>query len=781
MKENIKPKLPEKEIQPSAYTISGRTAVVQKKVNKTGLPDNLKSGLENLSGYDLSHVRVHFNSAKPAQLQALAYTQGSEIHVAPGHEKHLPHEGWHVIQQMQGRVRPDIQLKTGDGVNYDRTLENEADHMGAQAFTTGSETTTLKSNPQLRPAPRASSRPMPFQFTLRDARKYIARTKDEFTYPEEWDGYPTLEQIQEHINSKGVNWKEINNRLNAPASGLEPKRKTVDEGSDPEQTSKGKKKKQKSTASREADNADQEERADASIKAKKKRKKRTKEVDDPEKETAIGTSEGLKKKPLRRRRRARKSKFPGSSPSKKEAVEKEAAESFARSKSKRLKEEIVDDGDEADISSSDDEISFGTADKLADHIKYLTQMDEGKAAKGPQSFLGKLEGYDWLAIHRQLIKRGELTRRIKDKKASQNQVRCTVSLTVKGEGGQRVISYHIPRTFVSGEKGMNIKNIKKWLVEKRILETEEDYSSSLHAHSEQDLTQYFRDTANLDEILAQLRKGMLKGEEAVAVILDFVSAPNTVCTPCHDSVDAVMTEVVIPYFNKALRAKLDVIINASAFGKFKGGGKQETDKAKWVETTVDYDKIQASEARARQRANRDKRRSRGLKPPADPTSEKTAPSKKSKKDREKPKSKLIAAPRDLRRQVEETYGAIVQIGGEGLNCYIRAIVTGLKLRGIIGEFPVETLVGAIAAELEDAQLRDDDGMIDAGGLDAEMVRRLIASNTQDIMDGGVDVGVMIVQWDSHNGRIATYTANEGSVNLVLFYTPGHFDYITFRQ
>ena len=49
-------------------------------------------------------VRVHYNSTKPAQLNAHAYTQGTDIHVASGQERHLPHEGWHVVQQMQGRV-----------------------------------------------------------------------------------------------------------------------------------------------------------------------------------------------------------------------------------------------------------------------------------------------------------------------------------------------------------------------------------------------------------------------------------------------------------------------------------------------------------------------------------------------------------------------------------------------------------------------------------------------------------------------------------------------------
>jgi len=106
-------------------------------VNNTGLPDQLKSGIESLSGLSMDHVRVHYNSSQPAQLNALAYAQGSDIHLAPGQERHLPHEAWHVVQQAQGRVRPTMQKKEGMPVNDDRCLEVEAEVMGTRALTTG--------------------------------------------------------------------------------------------------------------------------------------------------------------------------------------------------------------------------------------------------------------------------------------------------------------------------------------------------------------------------------------------------------------------------------------------------------------------------------------------------------------------------------------------------------------------------------------------------------------------------------------------------------------------
>ncbi len=99
--------------------------------NHTGLPDDLKAGIENLSGFSLNDVQVHFNSSQPAQLQALAYAQGSEIHVGPHQEEHLAHEAWHVVQQKQGRVRPTIQAR-GTAVNDDAALEQEANEIASK-------------------------------------------------------------------------------------------------------------------------------------------------------------------------------------------------------------------------------------------------------------------------------------------------------------------------------------------------------------------------------------------------------------------------------------------------------------------------------------------------------------------------------------------------------------------------------------------------------------------------------------------------------------------------
>lgn len=97
------------------------------KRNNTGIPDNMKKRFETFSKISFDDVRVHYNSEKPARLNALAYTKGTQVYIAPGQDKHLPHELGHVAQQKQGRVKPTGRIN-GLPVNEDRTLEREADN-----------------------------------------------------------------------------------------------------------------------------------------------------------------------------------------------------------------------------------------------------------------------------------------------------------------------------------------------------------------------------------------------------------------------------------------------------------------------------------------------------------------------------------------------------------------------------------------------------------------------------------------------------------------------------
>lgn len=93
------------------------------------LPEHLKERLEQGTGFSMDDVRIHYHSDKPAELGALAYTQGADIFIGPGQEKHLEHELGHVVQQKQGKVRPTTHIE-GIPVNDASDLEMTAERIG---------------------------------------------------------------------------------------------------------------------------------------------------------------------------------------------------------------------------------------------------------------------------------------------------------------------------------------------------------------------------------------------------------------------------------------------------------------------------------------------------------------------------------------------------------------------------------------------------------------------------------------------------------------------------
>ena len=111
-----------------------------KSENQTGMPDDVKQRMEESFNTDFSGVRVHPESSSAPEVGALAYTQGTDIHFAPGQFKPdtstgqqlLGHELAHVVQQAAGRVSPTTEIG-GMPVNDNQSLEHEADVLGAQA------------------------------------------------------------------------------------------------------------------------------------------------------------------------------------------------------------------------------------------------------------------------------------------------------------------------------------------------------------------------------------------------------------------------------------------------------------------------------------------------------------------------------------------------------------------------------------------------------------------------------------------------------------------------
>lgn len=134
--------------------------------NRAGMPEPLMVNLETHSGFDLSGVRVHRNSVEPAKLNALAYTQGQNIYLGSGEERHLAHEAWHAVQQMQGRVRPGG-LQIGDAaINDDAGLESEADRM-ANVLSSPPGAAMAETRPLRQPAGDSHSSRQPVQRQVR--------------------------------------------------------------------------------------------------------------------------------------------------------------------------------------------------------------------------------------------------------------------------------------------------------------------------------------------------------------------------------------------------------------------------------------------------------------------------------------------------------------------------------------------------------------------------------------------------------------------------------------
>jgi hypothetical protein len=103
------------------------------------LPQRMRSMMEAAFHADFSDIRVHQGAPDAKSLSALAFTQGRDIHFAPGQyspdslegQKIIGHELAHVVQQQEGRVA--VPQGQGAPINDDAALEAEADALGAKA------------------------------------------------------------------------------------------------------------------------------------------------------------------------------------------------------------------------------------------------------------------------------------------------------------------------------------------------------------------------------------------------------------------------------------------------------------------------------------------------------------------------------------------------------------------------------------------------------------------------------------------------------------------------
>ncbi|MGH1336002.1 MAG: hypothetical protein ACRBFS_07720 [Aureispira sp.] len=117
--------------------------VLKPKPNKTGIPNALKASIEYMSQVSLDDVRVHYNSDKPATIGANAYAKYPDIYIAPGQEKHLSEELWHIVQQLKDNVAATNQIE-GTPINDQKVFEEDAKKQGSLAQKTTAPTTLPK-------------------------------------------------------------------------------------------------------------------------------------------------------------------------------------------------------------------------------------------------------------------------------------------------------------------------------------------------------------------------------------------------------------------------------------------------------------------------------------------------------------------------------------------------------------------------------------------------------------------------------------------------------------
>jgi hypothetical protein len=131
-------------LQPKMFTGLTRNELEPETMHAsstTQLPEEVQAKMENSFGQDFSGVSIHKDSVSAKDINAKAYTQGTDIHFAPGEynpnskegQELLGHELTHVVQQGQGKVGSGEINGKGLEINQDAALEKEADEMGKKA------------------------------------------------------------------------------------------------------------------------------------------------------------------------------------------------------------------------------------------------------------------------------------------------------------------------------------------------------------------------------------------------------------------------------------------------------------------------------------------------------------------------------------------------------------------------------------------------------------------------------------------------------------------------
>ncbi len=139
-KQNIDPSEHKNEKVSEMEQMPASGALSTNMLDPTGMPSIVRAKMEHAFEADLSDVQIQVGSARALELGAQAFTQGSEIHVAPGYwapetpegQVLLGHEIVHILQQRAARVTTTNHL-AGASLSSNQALEREADMLGTKA------------------------------------------------------------------------------------------------------------------------------------------------------------------------------------------------------------------------------------------------------------------------------------------------------------------------------------------------------------------------------------------------------------------------------------------------------------------------------------------------------------------------------------------------------------------------------------------------------------------------------------------------------------------------
>lgn len=138
----------------------------------------------------------------------------------------------------------------------------------------------------------------------------------------------------------------------------------------------------------------------------------------------------------------------------------------------------------------------------------------------------------------------------------------------------------------------------------------------------------------------------------------------------------------------------------------------------------------------------------------------------------KEKEKAVGPAMSFMEAVHQHF-TITPIDGNGLACYIRAIVTGTPGAD---EHQIENLVDAISDHLAHIGIRSPNQMIDAGGLAAAEVRHALSQLTGLALTPRVEIVIR-----DPRGGYARFMANDGDYDVILLHSGAHFDLLTERN